>query len=473
MPGQALAGSLPDAKGEGPVESTSTTGTPVPIYRISAKRRVYFKVAPRRFDRCRLKSKGGRQNGVLRDETTAMFRYGYFVVLPNGIAVPSGFEAGTTADFYKVGSSMGVTDDKEGIVVDVVKGYAAELNGFDVMVFIVENEPGAAPWVPSREAIDRAIRALNAVPAPPPTIRAVVDDKRMVATWNGLHPRPVNETFHEFLIEVPFKGTFDERWHRAELLKVEPRRHVVEQWLRALHEDQQKQKAPDHKPGQVDGAPAIAATTELIALAHDLYLLQKVQSLPRRLIRRLQKYEEFQGARYEVAIAAAFVKCGFEVTWVNDRHSEFVARNNQTFEEVAVETKSRYRPDTVSEQGVLLPEERLRADVDRLYNDALGQDPGDMPFVIFIDVNLPPNAFPEETVKWRDEIVGRWQNNQTQVSLLCFTNFAWHYKPEDRVSRPDLLVSVPLVSARPLRTPETLRCLQVALETYGIVPNEY
>ena len=138
-----------------------------------------------------------------------------------------------------------------------------------------------------------------------------------------------------------------------------------------------------------------------------------------------------------------------------------------------METKSRHRPGTLHEPGVLPPEEKLRADVDRLYNDALGQDPGDRPFAIFIDVNLPPNTTPEETVRWRDEIVGRWQNNQQQIALLGFTNFAWHYKPEDRVSRPELLVSVPLVSARTLRTPETLHCLEVALETYGIVPNEY
>jgi hypothetical protein len=405
------------------------------------------------------------------------FHYSYFVVLPNGIAVPSGDDSGQTPDTYKIGSSMGVKNGKEGIVVEVVKGDTAKRNGFDVMVFIVQNEPGAmVPWVPSREAIDRAIRALTAVPTPPATIHAVVNDKRMVAIWNRLYPRPATETFHEFLIEVPLKGTFGEPWYKVELSKPEPKRHVVEQWLRALREDQQKHKPADHKPGQAYSAPAIGATTELIALAHDLYLLQKVKSLPRKVIRRLRKYKEFQGARYEVAIAAAFVKCGFEIEWVNDhfsRHPEFIARNKRSGEEVAVETKSRHRPGTLHQPGVLPPEEKLRADVDRLYKDALGQDPGDGPFAIFIDVNLPPNTMPEETVKWRDEIVGRWQNNQQQIALLGFTNFAWHYKPGDRVSRPELLVSVPLVSARPLRTPETLRCLEVALDTHGIVPNEY
>ena len=266
------------------------------------------------------------------------------------------------------------------------------------------------------------------------------------------------------------------QWYKAERLKPERKRHAVEQWLRAFREDQQKHKPTDHKPGQVYSAQATGATTELMTLAHDLYLLQKVKGLPRKLIPRLRNYKEFQGARYEVAIAAAFVKCGFEVAWVNDhtsRHPEFIARNKRTNEEVAVETKSRHRPGALHEPGMLPEEEELRADVDRLYNDALKQDPSDRPFAIFIDVNLPPNTVPEETVKWRDEIVVRWQNNQQQIALLGFTNFALHYKPGDRISRPELLVSVPIVSARPLRTPETLRCLQVALDAYGIVPNEY
>src|SRR6478672_10487446 len=96
------------------------------------------------------------------------FHYGYFVMLPNGIAVPSGDDFAQKYDTYKVGSSMGVKNGKEGIVIEVVKGDQAKRNGFDVMVLIVENEAGAiVPWVPSREAIERAIRALTAVPEPP------------------------------------------------------------------------------------------------------------------------------------------------------------------------------------------------------------------------------------------------------------------------------------------------------------------
>jgi hypothetical protein len=85
----------------------------------------------------------------------------------------------------------------------------------------------------------------------------------------------------------------------------------------------------------------------ITSLAHDLYLLQKVDRLPDGLVNRLRNHDGFQGARYEIAIAAAFVKCDFEIEWIGDlrvKHPEFIARNKQTGEEVAVETKSRRRP---------------------------------------------------------------------------------------------------------------------------------
>src|SRR5437867_2357855 len=128
------------------------------------------------------------------------------------------------------------------------------------------------------------------------------------------------------------------------------------------------------RSGQTYSAPATGMTIELIALAHDLYTLQKVDRLPDKLIDRLRNYNEFQGARYEVAIAAAFVKCGFEIKWIDDRtgpHPEFIARNRRTGEEVATETKSRHRPGALHHPGALLPAEELCADVDRLYREAL------------------------------------------------------------------------------------------------------
>lgn len=411
-------------------------------------------------------------------------KYGYFVRLPSGVPVPAGSDFGRTEDTYKPGDSMGVRNGKEGIVIAVVKGIAAERNGFGVMVLLEEREPGRRSVAgPSPEAIEASLRVLTSDPAQssaPDTIQTEwkLKNKRAVAMWNKVHLRPITETFHEFLIEVPLKGTFREPWYKNEIAKPEDERHVVVQWLRAFREEARKHQPDEHKPGDVYGAPATGATTELVAFAHDLYMLLKVNRLPERLVERLRNYNEFQGARYEVAIAAAFVRCGFGLEWIEHRtrpHPEFMARNKKTGEEVAVETKSRRRPGALHQPGDLPPEDELRADVDRLYREALKQDPGGVPFAIFLDVNLPPNTSPNEAAKWQREIVDRWQNNEQQVSLLGFTNFGWHHlkdKPNELLT-PEFLLAVPNVAGRPLRTPETVVCLKHNLDAYGVARNEY
>jgi hypothetical protein len=409
------------------------------------------------------------------------FHYGYFVLIPNGFLRSSGDDWGPTRDTYQVGDSLGKKNGVEATVVALEKGAIAQMCGFDVAVLLIETEETEQErWVPSQEAIDNALETLAAMPEPPPTIQTPwpAMNVRMVAIWNGLHQRPPTETFHEFLIEVPLKGTFGKDWHDAEQSKLEKERHVVEQWLRTFYDEGAKHRPPDHNPGDAYEGPSIGATTELIALAHDLYLLQKVNRLPVKLVDRLRNYNEFQGARYEIAIAAAFVKCGLEIEWIEDRsarHPEFVARHKRSGEEVAVETKSRRRKGVLHHPGTVLPPEELSADVDRLYRDALMQNPGDKPFAIFIDVNLPPELKPEEPAKWQREIVGRWGDKEQEVALLGFTNFAWHHKPTEaiRATEPEFLLSVPLKSKRPLKKPATVRCLKLVLDAYGLVRCEY
>ena len=190
---------------------------------------------------------------------------------------------------------------------------------------------------------------------------------------------------------------------------------------------------------------------------------------------RLRNHDGFQGARYEIAIAAAFVKCNFEIEWIGDlsvKHPEFVARNKQTHEEVAVETKSRHRPGVLNQQGTLPPPENLSADVDRLYREALGQDMGNSPFAIFLDVNLPPSTASSAVAGWQREIVGRWRGN-VQLALLGFTNFAWHYTGAGPTLYPEFILATPPTSVRPLVTQNTVEQLRTTLENYGVFPLEY
>lgn len=407
-----------------------------------------------------------------------MIHFGYFVLGHDGQLFPAGDDWGPTADTRKPGVSLGVKNGTEGIVAGIVKGAGAMRNGFDALV-IVDQQPATGPRNPLPAGLVQAVIAALETPPPrggPPTIQAVLNDKRFVAIWNNLIIRPATETFHEFLIEVPLKGTFGETWYKGEMAKAaEADRHIVTRWLRAFREQQAKYLPANRQKRQVFAAPTTGEITELIALAHDLYLLQKVDRLPDSLVNRLRNHDGFQGARYEIAIAAAFVKCDFEIEWFGDlpvKHPEFVARNKQTHEEVAVETKSRRRPGVLNQPGILPPPENLSADVDRLYREALGQDMGNYPFAIFLDVNLPPSTASSAVAGWQREIVGRWRENE-QLALLGFTNFAWHYSGTGPTLYPEFILAVPSTSVRPLATQKMVEQLRTTLESYGVFPLEY
>jgi len=407
-----------------------------------------------------------------------MHHFGYFVLRRDGQLFPAGDDWGPTVEMRKPGVSFGAKNGTEGVVVGLVTGAGAMRKGFDALV-IVDQQPAAGPRNPLPTAlVQTAIVALETPPprGGPPTIQALWNGKRVVAIWNKLIIRPATETFHEFLIEVPLKGTFGATWYQGQMAKTaEAERHIVVRWLTAFREQQVKHLPANHQKGQVFTAPTTGEITELLALAHDLYLLQKVDRLPDGLVNRLRNHDGFQGARYEIAIAAAFVKCDFEIEWIGDlavKHPEFVARNKQTHEEVAVETKSRRRPGVLNQPGTLPPPENLSADVDRLYREALGQDMGNCPFAIFLDVNLPPSTASSAVAGWQREIAGRWRGNE-QLALLGFTNFAWHYSGTGPTLYPEFILAVPPTSVRPLASQETVKQLRSTLENYGIFPLEY
>jgi hypothetical protein len=406
-----------------------------------------------------------------------MFRYGYFVRTPSGQLVSAGDCWNRSKDAYKKGDSLGVKNGVEGIVLDVIKP-TAEKQHFDVLIIVEERDAALVGTKPRTGAV---VPTFPGSPPPlsgPPTIQApwVARDQRAVAIWNTVIFRPVTETFHEFLVEVPLKGTFGEKWYKLEMAKPEGQRHTVVRWLAAFRSQGRKHKPANSQQGSVFAAPATGECIELIALAHDLYLLQKVNRLPKKLVNRLRNHDEFQGARYEVAIAVAFVKCGFEIEWITDsekRHPEFIARNSRTHEEMAVETKSRHRRGVLNQPGTQA--EQMVADIDHLYADALCQNPGDRPFVIFIDVNLPPAATPGALADWQGEILARWRAVEQSVSLLGFTNFAWHYEEgkEAGVKAREYFLIEPAAPERPLKCPETVESLKIAFDTYGVCANEY
>jgi hypothetical protein len=66
---------------------------------------------------------------------------------------------------------------------------------------------------------------------------------------------------------------------------------------------------------------------------------------------RIRLPDQFQGARYELSIAAVFSRAGYEVEWLTARDRklpEFIATHQTAKTEIAVEAKSRHRPGVLA-----------------------------------------------------------------------------------------------------------------------------
>src|SRR6266850_2271867 len=114
------------------------------------------------------------------------FTYVYAVKLPSGRLVRAGQDFGPTTDAYKAGDSLGIKNGKEGIVLAVVKGDDAKLNGADVLI-IVEERPAKT----GGQSVTKTILQLSEELQSPrltsrPQIQALVGDQRIRAVRNSI-----------------------------------------------------------------------------------------------------------------------------------------------------------------------------------------------------------------------------------------------------------------------------------------------
>jgi len=142
----------------------------------------------------------------------------------------------------------------------------------------------------------------------------------------------------------------------------------------------------------------------------------------------------------------------------------------------AVEAKSRHRAGVLHQPGTLDTEaDPAPAKIKDLYEQALGQNPGEMPFVVFVDVNLPlsPTTAPMDK-SWVKEAMQcfddrRWEGNLTDPDTgLILTNFGWHYY-RDRGSPPGEFMLVRAMHPQYPIQEETWNLLDRALNEYGLI----
>lgn len=261
-----------------------------------------------------------------------------------------------------------------------------------------------------------------------PIIAAEAFGRRFVAVKNRLIHSQNWRTFHDFLFDY-IKMAIGQSWGNTELGKPLSDRHPILVWYHHLCEHQRHFVT---EPGKVHSAPIIGAVAAYMHLAYDLYALDHNAELQEKLIGRLRDRDNFHGARYEVFVAATFIRAGFDLEFENEddrasTHCEFTATFRRTGKKFSVEAKrragSKFRPG-----GQLIPALAKHANYER---------------IVFIDINWPDAANDTDIpvhlhaalVKLR-AFEGRIVNgNPLPNAYLVVTNTPWQHHLETAIFR--------------------------------------
>jgi hypothetical protein len=405
-----------------------------------------------------------------------MFHYGYFVICKNGRLAPAGDDWGMALDNYKPGDDFGTKNGVKAIVIDVIKGQEAALNNVDIMILLEEQRTRTIPtleWI--KHVMTRLASARPRRMTSRPQIQVDFHGQKLRAVRNKMYARPLNETLQDFLINH-LLWLLGEDWFNSEMAKMPEQRHIILRWRHELIQQLQKHDSPNRDKSLPLKTPMTGGTKALLVLADDAYQLAQALDTPTKVIERLGNMNEFQGARYEILVASLFARCGFQIGFIDDsskRNPEFIAI--KATEKIAVEAKSRHRAGVLHERGEFTDD--APAEIKRLYESALGQNSGTMPFVVFLDVNLPltPQVRINEKV-WVKEAMQAFHDRRQEERVdsdtaLILTNFGWYYSRDPQLPRGEYMVGRHEKPEYEIAD-ETWKLLERVLSEYGLIIDE-
>jgi hypothetical protein len=271
----------------------------------------------------------------------------------------------------------------------------------------------------------------------PITVRA--RDHWLVACGSSIFHSPTWKTFHDCLLDY-MRLRFGAEWWAQELRKPHDDQHPLAHWHARVLTFMKSRAQPEG----VSQAPLAGVVGAFLRLAYDLFTIQQSMLLQEQLIARLKQKRGFQGASYEVQVAASFVRAGFTIELENERdgsttHCEFTARHIRTGAAYSAEAKSRHRPGVLGETGEQPDRDSITADVSRLIQRALDKA-AQHERVVFIEVNVPPKLVqgPDAARAWAEvgvEKVRRLEACQRPEApwpsaFMFFTNYSPHYLSE-------------------------------------------
>jgi hypothetical protein len=316
-----------------------------------------------------------------------------------------------------------------------------------------------------------------------PVIATEFQGFKVATVGNRLYTRlPKDITFHEFLVTV-LKDVVGIEWGMIEQKKPKEQRHIIVQWIEEMA-DLLKNSEYILENAERDLRSSVPSgnVVTLLSLAYDVYSVLHCADLPEELVSRLKNSDQFQGAKYEIAVAAIFARAGFIIEWIpksTKKICEFRAIERETGQRVIVEAKSRHRQGVLNRPGQREDLDKMRSQIGTLYNQALSKDTEELPYFIFIDINLPHTPVNNPlNRRWVNDIRklldGYPDSNPDNPDIfngLFITNFSWHYTGAALgVTSGESLSIIPLFTRHKLQNSGLLDVLRTAVNQYGIVP---
>jgi len=311
-----------------------------------------------------------------------------------------------------------------------------------------------------------------------PAIHADFKGHKVVAIGDEVVLSEKWRTFPDFLTDY-IKRVLGPAWRKAELAKPFDERHQIMKLYDGMCRFQQKCEAGS---GDLFEFVPNGPTRAYLLLAYDLYTLKHHMALRSAVIKRLKHNDQFQGARHELFAAATCIRAGYDVAYEDERdstrrHTELIASHRGTGQQIAVEAKSRHRPGVWNRPGTPEPPSSMRVGIYQLLKDALDK-PVSHPYVIFVDLNLPPFDSSLIDTPWFPEIgnavtdLGDKVGTRDPFNLVVLSNQPDHYRTDDAPAVGGQSVSMFGRNPRLVPShPGAILAIHEAANKFGTIPN--
>lgn len=310
----------------------------------------------------------------------------------------------------------------------------------------------------------------------------VSQGKRMRFIRDKLFQRPPEETFHEFVLGLLGSVIGPHWFQQQKRLSVEQQHQIcrlfeITDAFFKLHRS--RLVGTDKKQFSADASGDVL---DFLTLAHDVFHLINAGLFGRKIRKRLLDKKGFQGARYEIAVTALLTRAGLKVQYVHHhdkKHHDFQAFDKKTNTSLAVEAKSRHRAGGLHEPGPADMDRVKRGDIASLIGQALDQNPGGFPFVIFVDLNVPREpGVPIDKRPWFQDVWTDMQSLGTptaehpdEFSAIFLTNFSNHWSGTSLSAGAEYLHIVSYRPRHPIAA-DLVGRLMAAVQNYSFIPRQ-